>query len=158
MKLVCKKCCSELTKDLYLSKKFELTVRDVTLTNDNYFIEDVKSNKIDTDVEDFKSYKDIPKEKIIYQNLTYEPFKGSFVKSIYHYWNKKEYFFAVNKESVSGNCKIPKFESGNGCCNNSHIDFHCLNCKEIVGEMNYDCWQSIQAMDFYRNKVDFKYK
>ena len=148
MKLHCNKCNTTLTTDLYKTTKNKFVT---TKEPYGYELEDGS-------VETYYTYTThLPKDSFIYVESLVWNNKGSSESYNKGYFKviKEPSLYITNKDSV---LHVPVFKEGYGCCDYSMSDYHCPCCNEVIGEMNFDCWQDFKRVEFLKHKTHFENK
>ena len=148
MKLHCNKCNTTLTTDLYKTTKNKFVT---TKEPYGYELED-------DSVETYYTYTThLPKDSFIYVESLVWNNKGSSESYNKGYFRviKEPSLYITNKDSV---LHVPVFKEGYGCCDYSMSNYHCPCCNEVIGEMNFDCWQDFKRVEFLKHKTHFENK
>ena len=146
MRLHCNKCNTTLTTDLYKTTKNKFVT-----TKEPYEYE-LEDGSIETDYTDTTR---LPKDSFICVESSVWNNKGSSESYNKGYFKviKDPSLYITNKDSV---LYIPAFKDGYGCCDYSHTDYRCPYCNEVIGEMNFDCWQDFKRIEFLKHKTHFE--
>lgn len=146
MKLHCNKCNTQLTTDIYTTKTLQ------NIYGKPWWYDEEEDGVMDNEL------------------IGIQLHKGTFIKVKGKIWNNKwgkgcgykhnhlvvihdVPLYQVSKEDT---LNVPEFKEGYGCCDYSWTDLKCPCCKEIVGEMNYDCHQDFKRTDFLQHKTHFE--
>jgi len=118
MYLMCKKCETPLTADLYPNRKWQKTLKYPEASID-------QNEKIEYDYSIKKG--------------TYVLLKHAF-KNLDYYSDLEKTFILVSQHDILDQSQLV-FESGNGCCGNSWVEFICPCCKTQVADQFLDCYE-----------------
>ena len=148
MKLHCNKCNTTLTTDLYK------TTKNKFVTTKELFEYKLEDGSIETD---YTYTTRLPKDSFIHVGSLVWNNKGNSESYNKGYFKviKEPSLYITNKDSV---LHIPTFKEGYGCCDYSMSDYHCPCCNEVIGEMNFDCWQDFKRVEFLKHKTHFENK
>ena len=146
MKLHCNKCNTTLTADLYK------TTKNKFVTTKEPFEYELEDGSIETD---YTYTTRPPKDSFIHVGSLVWNNKGSSESYNKGYFKviKEPSIYITNKDSV---LHVPVFKEGYGCCDYSMSDYYCPYCNEVIGEMNFDCWQDFKRIEFLKHKTHFE--